>query len=107
MISLQEANLARITPMLTTVQSATGPTIRRSVLVLVAGLRRLLNGWVAAAIACRETAALLAKRHLDDREPKHIRHYGGRSMTPLENVASSAGGGARGRPEQNHCQTSA
>ena len=42
-------------PMLTTVQSATAPTIRRSVLVLVAGLRRLLNGWVAAAIACRET----------------------------------------------------
>jgi hypothetical protein len=40
--------------MLTTVHSATTPALRRSALVLVARLRRLFNGWVAAAIAYHE-----------------------------------------------------
>jgi hypothetical protein len=43
--------------MFTTIQSAATPTIRRSALLLVARLRRFLNGWVAAAIAYREQAA--------------------------------------------------
>jgi hypothetical protein len=67
--------------MLTTVQPATTSTLRRSILVLVAGLRRLLNRWVAAVI--RETA-LLAQHQLDDREPKNSATTDVRSLTPLK-----------------------
>jgi len=71
--------------MLTTVRSVTAPTMRRSVLVLVAQLRRLLNGWVAAAIACRERqAAQFALRQLDEHE---LRIYRGPIDAALEKAA--------------------
>jgi hypothetical protein len=71
---LAKANLApdgKAEPMtmLTPIQSAATPTMRRSALLLFARLRRFLNGWVAAAIAHRESqVALLASRQLDDRK---------------------------------------
>jgi hypothetical protein len=46
--------------MLTTIQSAPTPSIRRSARLLAARLRRVLNGWVAAAIA--QQAAVFALR---------------------------------------------
>ena len=74
--------------MLTTVQSATTPTMRRSALVLVARLRRLLNGWVAAAIAYHERrVALYALRQLDDRELKNMRIYRGPIDEAFEKAA--------------------
>jgi hypothetical protein len=62
---------------LTPIQSA-ATTLRRSALVLVARLRRLLNSWVAAAIAYREQqVALFAQRQLDDRNLDKTRIYRG------------------------------
>ena len=65
--------------MLTTIQSAAAtPTLRRRALLLVARLRRLLNGRVAASIAYREQqAALLALRQPDDRNLDNTRIYRG------------------------------
>jgi hypothetical protein len=71
-----------------TTEPATTPTVRRSALVLPARLRRLLNGWVAAAIAYRERqVALLAQRQLDECELKHMRIYRGPIDEALEKVA--------------------
>jgi len=64
--------------MLTTIQSAATPTLRRRALLLVARLRRFLNGRVAASIAYREQqAALLALRQPDDRNLDNTRIYRG------------------------------
>jgi len=94
--------------MLTTIQSAATPTIRRSLLLLVARLRRFLNGWVAAAIAYREQqAALFALRQLDDRNLDNTRIY----RDPLEAASKeqrgSASSDASSSPERNDCRTSA
>ena len=49
--------------------STYGPSLRRSAITLLAHLRRILNGWVAAAIAHRNARRLLfALRQPDDRE---------------------------------------
>src|SRR4051794_19969552 len=75
--------------MLTSIQSAATPTIRRSALLLVARLRRFLNGWVAAAIAHRERqVALLAPRQLDDRKPDSTRIYRGPVDADFKKVGS-------------------
>jgi hypothetical protein len=75
--------------MLTPIQSAATPTIRRNALLLVARLRRFLNGWVAAAIAHRERqVALLAPRQLDDRKPDSTRINQGPIDADLEKVGS-------------------
>jgi hypothetical protein len=73
--------------MFTTIQPATILTMQRRAVVLLARLRRILNGWVAAAIARRERqAALFALRQLDDRELDHTRLYRG----PLDEVFEKA-----------------
>jgi hypothetical protein len=56
--------------MLATTQSAlAAPLGRRAILPFLVRFRRLLNRWVAAAIALQERrAALAALRLLDDRE---------------------------------------
>ena len=52
--------------------------MRRSALLLVARVRRFLNGWVAAAIAYRERqVALFAPRQLGDRKRDGTRIYRG------------------------------
>jgi hypothetical protein len=74
--------------MLIPIQSAATPTIRRSVLLLVARLRRFLNGWVAATIAHRERqVVLLAPRQLDDRKRDSTRMYRGPIDAGFEKVA--------------------
>jgi len=71
--------------MLTTIQFAATPTLRRRALLLVARLRRFRNGWVATAIANREQqAALFALRQFDDRNPDNTRL--GRSAIHLQAV---------------------
>jgi hypothetical protein len=74
--------------MLTSIQSAATPTMRRSALLLVARVRRFLNGWVAAAIAYRERqVALLAPRQLDDCRRDSTRIYRGPIDAGFEKVA--------------------
>ena len=74
--------------MLTTIQSTATPTLRRSALLLIARLRRFLNGWVAAAIAHRERqATLFALRQLDDRKLDNTRIYRGPIDAALEKAA--------------------
>jgi hypothetical protein len=74
--------------MITTVQPATILTMQRRAVVLLARLRRVLNGWVAAAIARRERqASWFALRQLDDREPDYTRLYHGPIDDVFEKVA--------------------
>ena len=75
--------------MFTTIQPATIPTMRRVAIVLLVRLRRFLNGWVAAAIACREhhTALLAQPRLVDDRELKNLRIYRGPIDEAFEKAA--------------------
>lgn len=64
--------------MITTVQPGTAPTMQRRAAVLLARMRRALNGWVAAAIARRERqASLFALRQFDGSEPDNTRLYRG------------------------------
>jgi hypothetical protein len=68
-----------------TVHSATAPTMRRSALILVARLKRFLNGWVAAAIAYRERqTTLFALSQRDDRKLDETRVYRGPIDDALE-----------------------
>ena len=74
--------------MFTTIQPATILTMQRRAVVLLARLRRVLNGWVAAAIARRERqAASFALRQLDDRELDNTRFYRGPLDQAFEKVA--------------------
>ena len=73
--------------MLTTIQSAPTPSIRRSALLLVARLRRVLNGWVAAAIATEQQAAVFALRQLDDRNLDNTLIYRGPLDAAFERAA--------------------
>jgi hypothetical protein len=75
--------------MFTTIQPATIPTVRRVAIVLLVRLRRSLNGWVAATIACRErhTALLAQPRLVDDRELKNLRIYRGPIDEAFEKAA--------------------
>ena len=51
-------------------------SVRSGILRFLASFRRLVNDWVAAAIDHRERqAAIVALRHLDDRELKDIGIY--------------------------------
>jgi len=53
--------------------AVTAPGIRKGVAVFLARLGRLINRWIAAVIAHRERqAALVALRHLSDRDLKDI-----------------------------------
>jgi hypothetical protein len=70
-----------------TVHAATTPHLRRSVLVLAARLRRLLNGWVAAAIAYHEREAALFAQQLGDRELDNTRIYRGPIDDAFEKAA--------------------
>ena len=73
--------------MITTFRSTTTPIRRRSTIVLVARLRRLLNGWVAAAIAYRERqAALFASHRLRDHELDSTRIY----RSPIDEAVEKA-----------------
>jgi uncharacterized protein YjiS (DUF1127 family) len=57
---------------------AATPGVRRSVAIALARLGRLINRWIAAMIAHRERqAALVALRHLSDRDLKDIGIYRG------------------------------
>jgi uncharacterized protein YjiS (DUF1127 family) len=52
------------------------PGIRRGAAIFLARLGRLINRWIAAVIAHRERqAALVALRHLSDRDLKDIGIY--------------------------------
>ena len=56
--------------------AATAPGVRRGATVFLARLGRLINQWIAAVIAHRERqAALVALRHLGDRDLKDIGLY--------------------------------
>ena len=56
--------------------AATAPGVRRGAAVFLARLGRLINQWIAAVIAHRERqAALVALRHLGDRDLKDIGLY--------------------------------
>ena len=56
--------------------AATAPGIRRGAAGFLARLGRLINRWIAAAIAHRERqAALVTLRHLSDRDLKDIGIY--------------------------------
>lgn len=66
-----------------TIQPATILTMQRRAVVLLARLRRALNGWVAATIAHRERqASLFALRQPDGGEPDNTRLYRG----PIDDV---------------------
>ena len=53
--------------------AVTAPGVRRGATILLARLGRLINRWIAALIAHRERqAALVALRHLSDRDLKDI-----------------------------------
>ena len=68
-------------------QSTTTPTMLRKTLLLVARLRRFLNGRVAAAIAHHEQqAALVAEQQLDHRQLDRTRIYRG----PIDEVVAKA-----------------
>jgi hypothetical protein len=79
-----EPMLAMITP----IHSAATQAIRRSALLLVARLRRFLNGQVAAAIAYREQqVSLFEQRHFDDRNLDNTRIYRGPLDAAFEGAA--------------------
>jgi hypothetical protein len=74
--------------MITPIHSAATQTIWRSALLLVARLRRFLNGQVAAAIAYREQqAALFSQRQFDDRKLDNRRIYRGPLDAAFEGAA--------------------
>jgi uncharacterized protein YjiS (DUF1127 family) len=53
--------------------AVTAPGVRGAATILLARLGRLINRWIAALIAHRERqAALVALRHLSDRDLKDI-----------------------------------
>ncbi len=53
--------------------AVTTPGVRRGATIFLARLGRLINRWIAAMIAHRERqAALVALRHLSDRDLKDI-----------------------------------
>ena len=67
--------------------STTTPTVLRKTLILVARLRRFLNGQVAAAIAHHERQAMLfAQRQPDHRQLDSTRIYRG----PIDQVFAKA-----------------
>jgi hypothetical protein len=73
--------------MFITIQPATILTMQRRAVVLLARLRRVLNGRIAAAIARRERqASMFALRQLDDREPDNARLYRG----PIDEIFEKA-----------------
>lgn len=73
--------------MLETFQSGTTLTLRRSALVLAARLRRLLNGWVAAAICYHQRqTALLAQNRRQESELANRRFYRG----PIDHAVEKA-----------------
>lgn len=73
--------------MLTTAQSATTPAMRRSVRFQIMRLRRVLDGWVAAAIAYRESqVAFLAERQLRSRDLTDTHLYRG----PIDHAVEKA-----------------
>jgi uncharacterized protein YjiS (DUF1127 family) len=56
--------------------AVTAPGVRKGVTILLARLGSLINRWVAAVIAHRERqAALVALRHLSDRDLQDIGLY--------------------------------
>ena len=56
--------------------AVTAPGVRKGVTILLARLGNLINRWVAAVIAHRERqAALVALRHLSDRDLQDIGLY--------------------------------
>jgi uncharacterized protein YjiS (DUF1127 family) len=72
-----------------TPRDASTPTyIRRRIDILLARIGRLINGWVAAAIARHERkAALYVLRRFSDRELKDIGLYRGDLGESLEEAA--------------------
>lgn len=73
--------------MISTFESTTTPALRRSAIVFTARLRRLLNRWVAAAIAYRERQARLCMLHrLERRNLDQARVYRG----PLDGTVERA-----------------
>jgi hypothetical protein len=73
--------------MLAPFPSRTTPTLLRKTLLLVARLRRFLNGRVAAAIAHHEQQAVLfAQQQLDHRQLNKTRIYRG----PIDQVLAKA-----------------
>jgi hypothetical protein len=76
--------------MFTTIQPATIPTVRRVAIVLLVRLKRLLNGWRAAAIAYREwQTAWLASHRAGDRDLNNKRLYRGPIDDALESRAAA------------------
>jgi uncharacterized protein YjiS (DUF1127 family) len=74
--------------MLTNIQPTTGSNLKRNAAVWSWRFKRLINHWVAAAIAYRERqAALYALRGLDDRELKDIGLYRGDLDQTLQRAA--------------------
>jgi hypothetical protein len=72
--------------------------IWKAALVSIARLRRLLNGWIAAAIADHERqAAWLASRLREDRDLNNMRIYRGPIDDALERAARLR---KRRRPKQ-------
>jgi uncharacterized protein YjiS (DUF1127 family) len=70
--------------------SLAAPFGRRGIPLLLARFRRLLNGWIAAAIAHHERrAALAALRPLDDRALKDVGLYRGPFDDLIERAARS------------------
>jgi uncharacterized protein YjiS (DUF1127 family) len=60
----------------TSPHAVTAPGVRKGVTILLARLGSLINRWVAAVIAHRERqAALVALRHLSDRDLQDIGLY--------------------------------
>ena len=81
-------------------ESAMQPRSRtwKAALVPIARLRRLLNGWIAAAIADHERqAAWLASRLREDRDLNNMRIYRGPIDDALERAARLR---KRKRPKQ-------
>jgi uncharacterized protein YjiS (DUF1127 family) len=65
-----------MTMIMNTPSPATTPAIWKGGIRLLVRIRRRVNNWVAAALAHRERqAALVALRHLNDRELKDIGLY--------------------------------
>ena len=79
----------RSTRMLAPFQSTRKPTILRKTYLLLARLRRFLNGRVAAVIAHHEQqAALFAQQKLDQRQLDYTRIYRG----PIDQAFAKAAG---------------
>lgn len=73
--------------MITTAPSATTLTMRRSARLQIMRLRRLLDGWVAAAIAYRESqVAFLVERQLQARDLTDTHLYRG----PIDHAVEKA-----------------